>query len=149
MPKFKKLTIYERFKIYLMLKNFSARKVSKMLKINRRTINKIRKEGFFKFDKLAYRIYLIKERHPHFTLKDIQKIYYEKFKKMISIETIRIKLGKYDIYKKIKDEKLEQFINYLIENQYYKEVRNILKLYKPKDISILMKIPFKYIPIYL
>jgi len=149
MPKFKKLTIYERFKIYVMLRNFSARKISKMLKINRNTINKIKKVGFFKFDKSAYRIYLIKERNPHFTLKDIQKIYHEKFKKVISIETIRIKLGKYDIYKRLKDEKLEQFINYLIENNYYKEVKDILKFYKPKDIQILMRIPFKYIPIYL
>jgi hypothetical protein len=149
MPKFKKLTIYEKFKIYLMLKRFSARKISKVLKINRNTINKIRKEGFFKFDKLAYCLYLIKERHPHLTLKEIQQFCFEKFKKVVSIETIRIKLAKYGIYKEYKDEKLEQFISYLIENNYYKEASKILKFYKPKNISILRKLPFKYIPIYL
>jgi len=149
MPKFKKLTIFKRFKVYKMLKSFSSRKLEKILKINRNTINKIRKEGFFKPDKLAYKIYLIKEREPHLTLKEIREVLIKKYNKKISIETIRKKLSKFGIYKNEFDEEIELFLNYLIEKSYYKEAKQILKFYKPRNVELLLKIPEKYIPLFL
>ena len=76
MPSFNRLKIFQRFEIYQLLKLHSARKASKMLKINRNTINKIERNGFFKGDKLALKLYIIKEKFPYSNLFEIQKIYY-------------------------------------------------------------------------
>ncbi|MEO0213254.1 MAG: hypothetical protein ABIL49_05200, partial [candidate division WOR-3 bacterium] len=136
MPSFNRLKIFQRFEIYQLLKLHSARKVSKMLKINRNTINKIKRNGFFKGDKLALKLYIIKEKFPYSNLFEIQKIYYKTYSKLISIETIRNKLSKYGIYKRKLNYELENFLEFLIDSGYFKEARYILKFYKPCNLEI-------------
>jgi hypothetical protein len=149
MPSFNRLKIFQRFEIYQLLKLHSARKASKMLKINRNTINKIKRNGFFKGDKLALKLYIIKEKFPYSNLFEIQKIYYKTYSKLISIETIRNKLSKYGIYKRKLNYELENFLEFLIDSGYFKEARYILKFYKPCNLEILKKMPEKFIPLYL
>jgi hypothetical protein len=128
--------IFLKYRIYKALKKkLSISKISKIYKVSTRTIIEIKKNGFYKVDKLKLLINSILEKEPNFTLHQIKNFLNENYNISLSISTIYYKTSK------TIDKKLAKFIQMLIEDGEFNEASKILSqfLYLPSETLYLLE----------
>ncbi|MEM2174540.1 MAG: hypothetical protein ABIL52_03950 [candidate division WOR-3 bacterium] len=136
-------SIFLKYKIYkAIISGIPISKLSKMFKVSTKTILDIKKNGFYKKDEILEIINMIREKFPHFTLKEIKnylKIYYNVDLSITSIH--------YKINKEI-DENLYQFLEIVVNEGNSHIASEILKNFLSIDWPynrILEKIDDKFL----
>ncbi len=110
-----------KYKIYKALKNrIPISKISKIYKVSTKTIIEIKKNGFYKIDKIKLMINEILEKEPKLTLSQIRQLIKQKYNINLSISAIHYKLSK------TLDKKLVKIVELLIEDEEYDEAVKIL-----------------------
>ncbi|MEO0224090.1 MAG: hypothetical protein ABIL76_03230 [candidate division WOR-3 bacterium] len=118
------------------------REICKVYKCSPNKVMKIKREGFFKIDKLKELLFEIRENNPFFKLKDFQNYLKEKYNIITSLSKIHYKLKKKSI-----DDRTAKLIEMLIEDGKFDEIKKIVKFYKfeSKYFHLLEKIPDNYL----
>jgi len=111
-----------KYKIYKAIKqNKKISEIARVFKVSTKTVLDIKKNGFYKIDKILVIINSIREKNPSFTLNQIKEYIKEHYNLNISLSAIYYKT------KKEIDKKLFELLKILINDNEIEYAVNILK----------------------